>query len=166
MSYSTDYFDEPDKFIPERWNKSKEDSIHPFVSLPFGFGQRGCYGNVITCILYPLLTSSIIHRASSSWAGDIHPPHQAHPQIHPLHWPRLHCSVSGNSPQTKRTRPHHYQGEITVTVIIMMHVFCEHILHNYYELCRWMWGRGWLRSWDRSGFELNFSISLAYSVIV
>ncbi len=66
MSYSTDYFDEPDKFIPERWNKSKEDSIHPFVSLPFGFGQRGCYGNVITCILYPLLTSSIIHRASSS----------------------------------------------------------------------------------------------------
>ncbi len=46
MSHSTDYFDEPDKFIPERWNKSKEDSIHPFVSLPFGFGQRGCYGNL------------------------------------------------------------------------------------------------------------------------
>ncbi|XP_064393529.1 probable cytochrome P450 49a1 isoform X2 [Halichondria panicea] len=52
MSRSTDYFDEPDKFIPERWNKkNKEDSIHPFISLPFGFGQRACY---------------VIHRASFS----------------------------------------------------------------------------------------------------
>ncbi len=47
MSQSIDYFNEPDKFIPERWNKkNKEDSIHPFSSLPFGFGQRGCYGNL------------------------------------------------------------------------------------------------------------------------
>ena len=41
---SENYFEEPDKFIPERWSKDKE-SIHPFASLPFGFGQRGCYGN-------------------------------------------------------------------------------------------------------------------------
>ena len=44
MSINEDYFEEPDKFIPERWSKDKE-SIHPFASLPFGFGQRGCYGN-------------------------------------------------------------------------------------------------------------------------
>ncbi len=63
MTSSEDYFDEPDKFLPERWSKNKE--IHPFASLPFGFGQRGCYGNVIACI-QPLLTCSITHRASSS----------------------------------------------------------------------------------------------------
>ncbi len=65
MTHSEDYFDEPDKFIPERWNKNNESSIHPFASLPFGFGPRGCYGNVIACI-QPLLTSSITHRAASS----------------------------------------------------------------------------------------------------
>ncbi len=65
MTRNEDYFDEPDKFIPERWNKNKEDSIHPFASLPFGFGQRGCYGNVTVCIQL-FLTSSITHRASFS----------------------------------------------------------------------------------------------------
>ena len=46
-------------FIPERWNKNKENSIHPFASLPFGFGQRGCYGNIIiyiACILSRVTT--------------------------------------------------------------------------------------------------------------
>ena len=67
MSQSMDYFDEPDKFIPERWNKNKEDSIHPFASLPFGFGQRGCYGNVMACMHTTIaIMTSIIHRASSS----------------------------------------------------------------------------------------------------
>ncbi|XP_064393557.1 sterol 26-hydroxylase, mitochondrial-like isoform X2 [Halichondria panicea] len=59
MSQSIDYFNEPDKFIPERWNKkNKEDSIHPFSSLPFGFGQRGCYGRRLAELeIYILLTN-------------------------------------------------------------------------------------------------------------
>ena len=48
ISTSEGYFEEPDKFIPERWSKDKE-SIHPFASLPFGFGQRGCYGKYLNC---------------------------------------------------------------------------------------------------------------------
>ena len=46
MSTNEEYFEEADKFIPKRWRKNKE-SIHPFASLPFGFGQRGYYGNYI-----------------------------------------------------------------------------------------------------------------------
>ncbi|XP_064393549.1 probable cytochrome P450 49a1 [Halichondria panicea] len=70
MSYSTDYFDEPDKFIPERWNKSKEDSIHPFVSLPFGFGQRGCYGRRLAELEIYILLTKLIPRFTLSTDQD------------------------------------------------------------------------------------------------
>ncbi|XP_055679852.1 probable cytochrome P450 49a1 [Lutzomyia longipalpis] len=53
-SNSHEYFPEPQRFIPERWLKRGEmdvsdcphagQSIHPFVSLPFGFGRRMCIG--------------------------------------------------------------------------------------------------------------------------
>ncbi|XP_037942055.1 probable cytochrome P450 49a1 [Teleopsis dalmanni] len=47
------YFPEPKRFMPERWMKQFAPStecpyagqkIHPFVSLPFGFGRRMCVG--------------------------------------------------------------------------------------------------------------------------
>jgi len=41
--YNKEYFSEPKVFNPNRWSKS-EESVHPFTSLPFGFGPRGCYG--------------------------------------------------------------------------------------------------------------------------
>ncbi|PNF14497.1 putative cytochrome P450 49a1 [Cryptotermes secundus] len=43
-------FPSPDKFLPERWLKSDQcpltagKKIHPFVSLPFGYGRRTCIG--------------------------------------------------------------------------------------------------------------------------
>ena len=44
MSKDERLFKDPVSFIPERWNKGVEDKIHPFSSLPFGFGPRSCYG--------------------------------------------------------------------------------------------------------------------------
>ncbi|KAL3288380.1 hypothetical protein HHI36_002828, partial [Cryptolaemus montrouzieri] len=53
VSNSEEYFTEPESFIPERWLKSenkisqcpfKQEKIHPFVSLPFGYGRRSCLG--------------------------------------------------------------------------------------------------------------------------
>lgn len=40
-------FPQPEQFIPERWLKSEgcpAHKIHPFVSLPFGYGRRTCLG--------------------------------------------------------------------------------------------------------------------------
>ncbi|KAJ9592119.1 hypothetical protein L9F63_001347 [Diploptera punctata] len=40
-------FPQPNRFIPERWIKSDgcpAHKIHPFVSLPFGYGRRTCLG--------------------------------------------------------------------------------------------------------------------------
>ena len=41
-------YSEPDKFIPERWDKENKDKLPSmFAHLPFGFGARMCIGNVI-----------------------------------------------------------------------------------------------------------------------
>lgn len=50
LSNKENYFNEPTKFIPERWLKTEiegsdscpftNSKIHPFVSLPFGYGRR------------------------------------------------------------------------------------------------------------------------------
>ena len=43
-------FPAPERFLPERWLKSDQcpvsgrKKIHPFVSLPFGYGRRTCIG--------------------------------------------------------------------------------------------------------------------------
>lgn len=45
-----EYFSNSQIFSPERWLKKKEscpfgtEKIHPFVSLPFGYGRRACLG--------------------------------------------------------------------------------------------------------------------------
>lgn len=53
VSNSEEYFPNPEKFLPERWLKTKsanegcpvsKTKIHPFVSLPFGYGRRSCLG--------------------------------------------------------------------------------------------------------------------------
>lgn len=54
VSNVDEYFPQPEKFIPERWLKNKAEfsecpahnrtQIHPFVSLPFGYGRRSCLG--------------------------------------------------------------------------------------------------------------------------
>lgn len=40
------YFDDPGKFIPERWLKSSESKssrpINPYLVLPFSHGMRSC----------------------------------------------------------------------------------------------------------------------------
>ena len=41
-------FENPDSFIPERWLREErgDSSIHPFASLPFGYGVRMCLGEL------------------------------------------------------------------------------------------------------------------------
>ncbi|KNE67491.1 hypothetical protein AMAG_11951 [Allomyces macrogynus ATCC 38327] len=44
MSHDPKYFADPESFNPDRWGAK---DIHPFASLPFGFGPRMCVGRRI-----------------------------------------------------------------------------------------------------------------------
>ena len=35
-------YGDPENFAPERWLRSAKSKVHPFSSLPFGFGKRSC----------------------------------------------------------------------------------------------------------------------------
>lgn len=69
------YFSRPDDFIPERWDrktKRKDNSgaIHPYLSLPFGFGPRMCIGRRLAEQSILVLVNGLFSRFRVKWAGD------------------------------------------------------------------------------------------------
>nr|XP_056720845.1 25-hydroxyvitamin D-1 alpha hydroxylase, mitochondrial isoform X2 [Euleptes europaea] len=55
------YFSNPNSFQPERW-LHKEDSHHPYASIPFGFGKRSCVGRRIAELEVYLAMARILMR--------------------------------------------------------------------------------------------------------
>lgn len=44
MARNSNYFKNPEAFLPNRWIRNKGGINHSFASLPFGFGVRSCIG--------------------------------------------------------------------------------------------------------------------------
>ena len=59
------YFTTPEKFVPSRWLREKE-AIHPFSSLPFGFGPRMCYGRRIAELELYLMLVQVLRQFNLS----------------------------------------------------------------------------------------------------
>ncbi|KAG6451181.1 hypothetical protein O3G_MSEX006991 [Manduca sexta] len=76
LSNEERYFPSPQEYVPERWLRDemsgehqcpKEMGIHPFASLPFGFGRRMCIGKRFAEVELQLLLAKIFHRYNVSW---------------------------------------------------------------------------------------------------
>ncbi|CAG0895014.1 unnamed protein product [Cyprideis torosa] len=44
IQHSPEYFEDPEKFDPDRWGPDRKNNIQPFTWLPFGQGNRNCIG--------------------------------------------------------------------------------------------------------------------------
>ncbi|XP_047629481.1 sterol 26-hydroxylase, mitochondrial [Phacochoerus africanus] len=66
VSRDPSIFPEPDRFQPQRWlRKNQTDALkgqHPFGSVPFGYGVRGCLGRRIAELEMQLLLTRLIQQ--------------------------------------------------------------------------------------------------------
>lgn len=56
------YFEDPDRFLPERWTGDLRRSLPRFAYFPFGGGPRVCIGNRFAMMEAMLLLASIVRR--------------------------------------------------------------------------------------------------------
>ncbi|KAH8371081.1 hypothetical protein KR093_006157 [Drosophila rubida] len=80
LSNDPTYFPEPKRFIPERWLKQGTalaegcphagQKIHPFVSLPFGYGRRMCVGRRFAEIELHTLLAKIFRKYKVSYGAE------------------------------------------------------------------------------------------------
>jgi cytochrome P450 len=57
--HNSDYFVEPEKFLPDRWTKEFKESLPQFAYFPFGGGARRCIGENFAWMEGILLLASI-----------------------------------------------------------------------------------------------------------
>lgn len=62
MSQREQYFEDPDKYRPERWLNKDEHAHNPYqeyLHLPFGYGARSCLGRDMAETQMMLLTTKV-----------------------------------------------------------------------------------------------------------
>ena len=64
------YFENPDRFEPERWTPERADDIPKYAYFPFGGGPRQCIGNYFAMMEVILLLATIGQRYSFAMAPD------------------------------------------------------------------------------------------------
>jgi len=60
------FWDDPEEFIPERWDD--EEKINKKSYMPFGLGERVCYGEKLSNLTIRLILLEIFRKAKISLA--------------------------------------------------------------------------------------------------
>ena len=60
-----DFWDDPERFDPDRFLPEREETRHPFAYFPFGGGQRICIGNSFAMLEAHILTALLARRFSA-----------------------------------------------------------------------------------------------------
>lgn len=64
LHYDSEYYSEPEKFQPERFDDEAKKKIPQFAYLPFGDGPRNCIGEQCKYYLVESLTNRVFFRSS------------------------------------------------------------------------------------------------------
>ena len=73
------FFDEPEKFRPERWADGLAKRLPKYAYFPFGGGPRVCIGNTFALLELPLILATVAQR----WRFTLDPSHTVKP------WPAV-----------------------------------------------------------------------------
>ena len=88
------WYDDPEVFVPERWEGKLEKEIPRGAYLPFSHGPRVCIGKAFALMEARLVLATMAQRIDATLADD----HQL------TYWPRLSLSPKGGLPLTVRNR--------------------------------------------------------------
>ncbi|KAL3265687.1 hypothetical protein HHI36_009890 [Cryptolaemus montrouzieri] len=67
-----EFISEPQKFMPERWIKQSGDNhkLHPFASLPYGYGARMCLGRRFADLEIQVLLAKLVRSFKMEYHHD------------------------------------------------------------------------------------------------
>ncbi|KAH8036557.1 hypothetical protein HPB51_001376 [Rhipicephalus microplus] len=87
LHHDPKYWENPEKFIPERFSPEKKDRINPIVYQPFGLGPRICLGQRLAQVELASATTHILrhYRIMLGTSQKGAPPHQPSPPLRPAH---------------------------------------------------------------------------------
>jgi cytochrome P450 len=76
-----DFWDDPERFDPDRWLPEREAARHPYAYYPFGAGQRVCLGNNFAMLEAHVITALLARRFRAKLVAGHRPQIEAAPQL-------------------------------------------------------------------------------------
>ena len=67
--HSAKYWENPERFVPERWMDEAAKKRKPFTYLPFGGGKRACIGGAMSQVENVLALSILLRRFRPEYVG-------------------------------------------------------------------------------------------------
>ncbi len=78
------WFDEPQQFLPERFEPEREHAIPPHAFLPFGAGVHACIGRKLAMLEASMVLATLLAEATVELPDDYQPPRlKADLRLHP-----------------------------------------------------------------------------------